>query len=862
MAVIIYRLGLIISGLFALLGLFLIARKIRLRWWPAFVLRLILLIGLLLVIFSPQSNLLTANIPNQQVIVLDNSSSVNPQSVENMKMFARDWELSKPGRMVILATSFDENLFNSKVETISQDQAGTDFQQALQHVEKVLQKNPGRILLVSDGQVTENENIEKTIVNLQQQGHEISLLRMESRNVDNDRVIGEINIPKYQWAGTPFEIQVPIFNHIKDDENQLFVQINNEFINVEMKEINSNLFSLRIPAQPEGICTLKVFLNAEDDPDLNNNISFGNVVVLSVPKILMVSKNPELANNFLKLFPNFGENTKIISPLTFPLEVNDLQEYKVIIIHNLLAADLNQEIMKAIKVFVKDLGGGLIFLGGNNSFTLGDYKNTLIEPLLPVKLEPPPRNTKSPLVYMLILDRSASMSKIPDYDKDLNLLDIAREAAMRSLERIGSEDYLGVITYGSDVTWEVPLEVVGEGIQLRRAMDIVSSISYYGQTSMYLALSTGVQSILELSKEVTYSKNILLLTDGRSSDGSTLEFEELALQAKQAEINISTIGLGEDVDELLLCKISEITGGRCYMVASEMELPKIMVAESEAIRSENIQNGETTLIPAYDKHPILSGLRLNNLPHLNAYNALTSKVDEGTEDILVSANFGDPILSVWQYGLGRVVTWMGDIGEVWTMPWNDPVEESLFWSQIVKYTLVNPAINPIQAEVNSQKGELEISVRMEDVYGTPMNFSAVYFLIPEENGKMHKFQIPQSSPGEYDLLLPEFAPGNYLGGIEYKDSTGSANSIDLPFTVNNKIDDIPIDPMEGNATIESWIEVGVKEIYSLEEFSGDPIENHANQKKNNGAKWLLLLGLIIYWPLEIALRRQWLPWSG
>lgn len=862
MAVIIYRLGLIISGISLLIGLFLIARKKRLRWWPAYILRMIILIGLLMIIFSPQSKLITSNIPNQEVIVLDNSSSVDPGSLEKMKSLVNDWASFKPGRTILLASSNDKNTNFSSSAMIPQDQLGTDFHQALLRAEKILRNNPGRILLVSDGHLEENENIENVIIRLLEEGHDVSLIKLDSKDVNNDRALGEIIMPKYQWAGSPFEVQLPVFNHTKDDINQVFVQVNNKLVDVEIREINPNLLGVGIPAQSEGIRTIKAFLNVEDDPVLNNNISFGNVTVFPVPKILMVSKNPEEANNFLKMFPNYSENTNIISPLTFPLEVEALREYKVIIIHNLLASDLNQEIMKAAKVFVKDLGGGLIFLGGNNSYTLGDYNNTLIEPLLPIKLEPPPRNTKAPIIYMLILDRSASMSKIPDYSKKINLLDLAREAAMRSLERIGPEDYLGVITYGSDVTWEVPLEVVGEGIQLRKAMDIVSSISYYGQTSMYLALSTGIESILELPQEINYAKNVLLLTDGRSSDGSPEEFEELAQQAKEAEIKISTIGLGEDVDKLLLCKISEITGGRCYMVESEMELPKIMVAESEAIRSENIQSGETTLVPAYERHPILSGLRLNNLPHLSAYNALTSKADEGAEDILISANFGDPILSVWQYGLGRVVAWMGDIGEVWTFPWNDQNEESLFWSQVVKYTLVNPAINPIQTEINYLEGGVEISVRMEDVYNSPLNFLTVNVKIADENGKLNSFRIPQTAPGEYKLLLPELAPGAYMGVIHYKNVDGIANELDLPFSINNKIDDLPFDPSRGKATIDRWAAIGVKEISSLEEFGGLPDETQNKQKVDNGAKWLLLLVLVIYWPIEIFLRRQWLPWSS
>ncbi|MBW6473338.1 MAG: VWA domain-containing protein [Anaerolineaceae bacterium] len=861
MAVIFYQLGLIILGFFLTIFLFLIARKTKLRWWPAFLTRLLLLLVMLFVVFSPRGELIPSKIPDQEVMIIDNSWSIDPDALIQIKELAGDWIKNAKGRTVIFASTKKNTVFDPKVECPDQDKSTTNLVSSLLEAEKLLNHSAGKIILVSDGYIEENLPVMNLISDLKNKGHEIYVMRLNSRDIRQDRTLAELISPKHQWEGTPFEIQVPVFNTSDEDLKSLMIRINGENINVIARKINPNLLGIRIPEQPEGILNFQVFLNLPDDPNQENNSSYGIVQIYPAPTMLMVSKNTEQAKKFLLNYPNQNNNVGTISPEEFPLDLNVLQDYQVIMLHNLMASDLSFEMMKALKIFVSELGGGLVFLGGNNSYTLGDYKNTILEPILPVKLEPPPRNKKSPMAYLLILDRSGSMADIPDYSNKLTLLDLAREAAMRSLETIGPEDYLGVITYESDVVWDVPLELVGEGIQLRRAMDIVSSITHAGKTSMYLALTTGFQGINELPTDAPDSKNILILTDGQSSDGSDQEFVELAQKAKAEGITISTIGLGRKVDKYVLCSLAEITGGRCYMVVTELDLPNIMVAESEAIRSENIQYGDTTLLPVEGLHPVLSGMKLEQLPLLNAYNALTSKADQGAEDVLKSANFGDPILSVWQYGLGRVAAWMSDVGEVWTQPWINPEEESIFWSQVVRYTLVNPAIGPVQVEVGAKDDNLEIFTRIEDAGGSPVNLAKVEFQMMEKEGSTKSIAIPQIAPGKYKLDLQGFVSGNYVAEISFQEKNGKTSKIDLPFSVNYFNNDFHIDPTSGERNIDTWIESGAHEIFSLLELTTNPTSAREQNVSDSDSKWLyVLLGLVIFWPLEIALRRQWLPW--
>ena len=153
-----------------------------------------------------------------------------------------------------------------------------------------------------------------------------------------------------------------------------------------------------------------------------------------------------------------------------------------------------------------------------------------------------------------------------------------------------------------------------------------------------------------------------------------------------------------------------VTAGTISIPTSD-ELPGVVTGETRATQSENVQEGETTVDTHTSGHPLLSGMNLADFPTLNAYNALKSRADEGAEDILISSSFDDPLLSAWQYGLGRVVAWMGDAGEEWTLNWLDWDKLALFWSQVIRYALPDPGIDPRQVTVI--RPELEPRLRLD-----------------------------------------------------------------------------------------------------------------------------------------------------
>ena len=71
----------------------------------------------------------------------------------------------------------------------------------------------------------------------------------------------------------------------------------------------------------------------------------------------------------------------------FPKDANSLFEYDAIVIDDLEAKFFTEDQKSLIQQFVSSRGGGLLMLGGQESFSSGNYDRTQIGEMLPVYLD-------------------------------------------------------------------------------------------------------------------------------------------------------------------------------------------------------------------------------------------------------------------------------------------------------------------------------------------------------------------------------------------------------------------------------------------------------------------------------------------
>ena len=131
------------------------------------------------------------------------------------------------------------------------------------------------------------------------------------------------------------------------------------------------------------------------------------------------------------------------------IDLPTLRGYESVVLANVPAADLSTTQMRAITSYVQNLGGGLVVVGGEQSYGVGRYNRTPLEEALPVRMDLRGRTLTASVALVLVIDASGSMAGGPGSSK----MDLAKEAAIRATELLSEQDQLGVISFDDTPHW-------------------------------------------------------------------------------------------------------------------------------------------------------------------------------------------------------------------------------------------------------------------------------------------------------------------------------------------------------------------------------------------------------------------------
>src|SRR6185312_6914957 len=101
---------------------------------------------------------------------------------------------------------------------------------------------------------------------------------------------------------------------------------------------------------------------------------------------------------------------RAIRPSQLPTDPAAYLAPGVIVLHNLAASDLSDLQQQRLVQSLRDIGGGVVILGGNHAFAAGAYPGTLLDSICPLASNPPEPTTH----WVLLADSSGSMSAPAD----------------------------------------------------------------------------------------------------------------------------------------------------------------------------------------------------------------------------------------------------------------------------------------------------------------------------------------------------------------------------------------------------------------------------------------------------------------
>lgn len=646
---------------------------------------IIRIFAVMLIMFAIASPYVYMPVKEEQVLFLiDRSASMAGTEDEAVKFIEESLKVKKENHAVGIysfASNFQTEAMLSKtvehVPTLGEmrEVDETDMEQALQLASSIAGKEKAaRIVLLSDGLQTKGEVLE-SIAKLAGSKISVDVVPL-GREFLHDVSIRSFTTPQMAYQGEEQQFVTEI-ESTNETSGELLLYENDQLIFREKVQLQKgkNVFTYRHKGSREGLAKYEAVIQADEDTILENNKLTSVTMVQSTPRLLIVTHREE-GSPIAKILNPSSIPFDEVSVEELPSSLSYMLKYNAIIFDNVPAYLVGEAKMGVIEQAVKNFGVGFMMVGGENSFGLGGYFKTPIEKLLPVEMEVQGKHQIPSLGLVLVIDRSGSMTGMK--------MDLAKEAAVRSVELLRDGDTFGLIAFDSK-PWEIvktePL------VNREQVINTILSIPADGGTEIYPALSLAFQNLSGLTLQ---RKHIILLTDGQSATSG--DYDGLIESGKREKITLSTVAIGDDADRRLLEYLSELAGGRFYDAVDETAIPSVLSRETSMISRTYIE--DHPFYPSIYRSEGWNHLFEEGVPQMNAYIGTTAK---GTARVIAESEKGDPVLAEWQYGLGRTIAFTSDSTGVWSGDWARWNQWSDFWHTAVSRLL--PSYNEIAYDI-------------------------------------------------------------------------------------------------------------------------------------------------------------------
>jgi len=456
-----------------------------------------------------------------------------------------------------------------------------------------------------------------------------------------------------------------------------------------------------------------------------------------------------------------GIELEVVGGYAMPTRLSDMQRYDAIITHNLPAELVSPAQQRLLADYVNNLGGGLVMVGGPDSFGAGGWANTPIEPILPVDCQIPSMSVMPSGALVIVMDRSGSMSN-PVAGTSFSQQQVANEAAILALRSLFPQDRVGVVAFDDQARWVVPL-------QENRAPDsvasAVSAIQPGGGTNIYPGLELAFDALEPLSSRDAAIRHVLLLTDGQSQDG---DYFQIVGEMRQADITLSTVAVGDGADVRLLENLAQMGEGNFYHVRDPNLLPEIFIKEARTIRRTLIREFPDGYQPRLvaSGSPITAGMP-RTLPPLRGF-VLTSEKSHPLVYTPIKGEQGEPIFAHWQVGLGQTAAFTSDATNRWANAWLDWPGYESFWKSTVRAVsrVTAGAGYDMTTQLEGDQLRIRVDATESDAEaggsGQFVNFLNVQGRVITPDGEVRTVELSQTGPGVYEGSLPADGTGNYI----------------------------------------------------------------------------------------------------
>lgn len=658
---------------------------------------------------------------------------------------------------------------------------GTNLQEAVSLALSIPAKdaNQGaaakRILMISDWNETTG-SVQAAAAQAKAAGVPIDVLPIRYK-FDQEVIVERVVTPSQARMGQNVVARV-LLHSVKSARGRLSLLINGDQVQLGDKpgemdmavqlEPGDNVVPIPVTLPNPGATQFKAVFTPDtpqDDSIPQNNQSLAVTFVQSQGRVLIIAPSVEEVEPMRRALVESKLDAIVKTPSEAPTSLVDWTTYDAVVMANISSDQLTQQQQEDIKNYVHDLGGGLVMVGGPNSFGAGGWIGSPVADALPVKLDPP-QQRKMPRGALVLLMHSCEVPRGNYWGQQVAL------AAMNNLSRL---DLCGILEYSfaKGDWWVHPLSEVGNKSAITRA---INSLTFGDMPSFDNLLNMAYTA---LSKADAGARHIIIISDG---DPQLLD-NTLLPKCRAARISISTVLVyphnraraGPDWETMR--RIARETRGNFYGLVDEGEfatLPSIFIKEAQVVKRSLIWEGDSfapTVVSAVSEP--MRGLANEGFPKLSGYVVTAER--EGLSIVSLRGKENDPLLAHWQFGLGKSVAFTSDASVRWTVNWPSWSKYRAFWEQHVRWAM-RPSGNADMRVTTEDLGDrTRVVVEALDAQGERLNFVRFAGRVSGPGGASQPVELRQVGPGRYEGVFDSARSGAYLMTVQYAapGSTGS-----------------------------------------------------------------------------------------
>jgi uncharacterized membrane protein/Mg-chelatase subunit ChlD len=602
-----------------------------------------------------------------------------------------------------------------------------------------------RLVLLSDG----NENVASAAdaaLIARSLGAEIFAVPLGRPPGEPEVRVDALLVPAQVKASTPYRVEAVVFSTL---ETPASLQLFRGGTFVGQQEVTlqpgKNRYSFLQHTGEEGVQLYQLVVNSPQDTIPDNNRWHAYTEVQGPPKILL-------------LYDSLGESAPLVEALRqqglavqerpwseLPHALSGYLEYDALLLANVPGFGISVAQMEVLERYVRDMGGGLLMLGGDKSFGAGGYYRTPLEKILPVDMDVPTKMTIPSLCLVMVIDRSDSMGgslrearQVQPLEERNTKLEVTKIAAFSALKLLNPFDQVGILAFNADWEWTVPITEAGKREQIAGRL---AALTHAGGTDLYKAMAEGLRALKDVK---AVKKHLIALSDGLTPN---MDFESLMRDAVANNVTVSAVAIGKDADRTLMDAIAHWGNGRSYYTDDQQHVPRIFTAETILVSRSLFE--EHPFQPVLQtEHEMLRGIQVAQAPPLYGYVVTYGKP---AAEILLVTPKGDPLLAVQRYGLGRTAAFTSDLSARWSKAWLRWPQFSQYAAQLVRWVQRKGTVENFDVQVDVREGQ---GIVQADVYDTQEHFL---------NNLDLRGRMLTPSKETLPITFAQIAPGRYQG---------------------------------------------------------------------------------------------------